>query len=192
MTTLVQMRPEAFASFASTANAAYAQDNVRAGRWAVEDASALAEAEFAQLLPQGIETPDHHFYEIQDEATGATVGHLWVAVMGTADARSAYVYNIAVNPDARRRGHARAALLRLEELASARAIRSIRLNVFAHNPAAQALYRSLGFEVMSSSMRKPLADSAVPPYGASRRPPRGATPPDQPRGSGRRLEDGKP
>jgi len=151
------MRPENFLSFAETANAGYAQDNVAVGRWSSEEALARAEAEFLQLLPQGLATPDHHVYEIQDESTAETVGFLWFAVVGKGDARFAYVYNIGVERPFRRRGHARAALLWLEQFARVQGVGGVRLNVFAHNSAAQGLYRALGFETMSMMMNKQVA-----------------------------------
>ena len=156
MTILVPMRPENFLSFAETANAGYAQDNVAVGRWTREEALARAQAEFLQLLPQGLATPDHHVYEIRDESTAAMVGFLWFAVVGKGDTRFAYIYNICVEPQFRRRGHARAALLWLDQFARAQGIRGVRLNVFAHNSPAQVLYRSLGFETMSVMMNKQL------------------------------------
>ena len=155
MTVLAPMPPEDFAAFTDVANANYAQDNVLAGRWTQDEALARARAEFAQLLPQGLATPGHLVYAIRDD-NGDSVGFLWVAVLGEDDARSAYVYNVGVYEAHRRKGHARAALAELARIAAALGARSIRLNVFAHNPGAIALYRSLGFEVSAMTMRKPL------------------------------------
>jgi ribosomal protein S18 acetylase RimI-like enzyme len=61
--------------------------------------------------------------------------------------RSAYLSNIAVDPDFRRRGIARAATVFLLEEAKGCA----RIDLVTHpdNAAAIALYRSLGFEVES-------------------------------------------
>ena len=154
MATLVPMLPEAFAAFAEAANASYAEDNVNIGRWPAGDALELARAEMAQLLPQGLSTPNHFIYEIRDVSGTTSVGALWFAAVGTGSARSAYVYNILVLPAFRRCGHARRAFAALEQIACALGLQSIRLNVFAHNPAAHALYRSLGFDVMSMNMRR--------------------------------------
>ena len=154
MTTLIPIRAEHFSAFAELANAGYAQDNVLSGRWPSAEAPALARAEFEQLLPQGPATPNHCVYEIQDMSTGETVGYLWFAVVGASDARSAFIYNITVKQSFRRRGHAKAALLWLERFAKAQGLASIRLNVFAHNPDAQALYCVLGYETTSMNMRK--------------------------------------
>jgi ribosomal protein S18 acetylase RimI-like enzyme len=154
LTTLVPIRPEQFSAFAEAANSGYAQDNVVSGRWPSAEASTLAKAEFEQLLPQGPATPNHYVYEIQDETAGETVGFLWFAVVGAGDARSAFIYNVTVKQSFRRRGHAKAALAWLEQFANAQGLASIRLNVFAHNPQAQALYRALGYKTTSMNMRK--------------------------------------
>lgn len=157
MTILAPLRPEKFLSFAEAANAGYAHDNVAAGRWTSNEAAARAQAEFLQLLPQGLDTPGHHVYEIREESSADAAGFLWFAVMGTGDARFAYVYNIGVAPPFRRRGHARAALAWLEQFARAEGLTGVRLNVFAHNSAAESLYRSVGFERMSMTMHKTLS-----------------------------------
>jgi ribosomal protein S18 acetylase RimI-like enzyme len=149
------MSREAFQAFASDAREAYAQDHVRAGSWSSSEALGKATAQFDQLLPQGIDTPDHFFFEIHDPS-GRAVGVVWFAVVGTREARAGYVYNIRVQPDCRRRGYGKLALRALESMAVEMGLPAIRLNVFAHNPGAEALYRSLGYVVTSSSMRKTL------------------------------------
>ena len=155
MPVLFPMTREMFSEFADEANAAYAQDHILAGIWAPHEALAKATAQFNQLLPQGIETPDHFFYEVRD-LSNATVGYVWFAVVGLGQAKAGHVYNIRIHPDQQRKGHGKAALLALESIAAGMQLPAIRLNVFGHNPSAQALYRSLGYEVTSSSMRKPL------------------------------------
>ena len=83
------------------------------------------------------------------------------AVVGKGEVHFAYIYNIGVAQSFRRRGHAKAALLWLEQFVRAQGIADVRLNVFAHNSSAQVLYRSLGFECTSMMMRKALsADGA--------------------------------
>jgi ribosomal protein S18 acetylase RimI-like enzyme len=159
MTILTPMRPENFLSFAETANTGYAQENVAVGRWTSDEAPARAQAEFLQLLPQGLATPEHYIYEIQEESTGEMAGFLWFAVVGKGDASFAYVYNICVAQPFRRRGHARAAFLWLEQFARAQGIAGVRLNVFAHNSVAQVLYHSLGFKSMSVMMHKALSEN---------------------------------
>ena len=119
ITILIPIRPENFSSFAEAANIGYAQDNVTSGRWPAAEALSLAQAKCDQLLPKGPATPNHHIYEIQDESTDETVGFLWFAVVGAGDARSTYIYNVSLKQSFRRRGHAKAALMWLEQYANA-------------------------------------------------------------------------
>src|SRR6478752_7016816 len=94
--------------------------------------------------------PDHSFYEVHD-ASGTSVGAVWFGIVGVGEAKAGYVYNIRIRPDQQRKGYAKAALLELEALAAHIRLPALRLNVFGHNPGAEALYRSLGYKVTSSS-----------------------------------------
>lgn len=156
MTGLIPMREEHFAPFMEEAVTSYAQDNATVGRWPEAESLARARAEFSHLLPDGLATRDHFLYEIIDQGTGETVGFMWFAVQGPHDARAGYLYNIRVKPEFRGRGHASAALMLLEGVASQMGLRGIGLHVFAFNSAAQALYRSLGYGITGFNMLKPL------------------------------------
>lgn len=152
--TLAPMRAEAFTAFFDTAVAAYAGDNVAAGRWRADEAPALARAETERLLPQGAATPEHHLLEIVDG--GTAVGFLWFAAMSRGSTRVAFVYQIYVHAGFRRRGHARAALQALEGIVGGLGLAGIALHVFGSNTGAQALYRSLGYGTTSLNLFKPL------------------------------------
>ena len=77
------------------------------------------------------------------EADGALAGYLlaWVG------AGAGHVGNLAVVPEARRRGVARALLEDLLEHAGAAGAASLTLEVRVSNFAAQALYRAFGFRL---------------------------------------------
>jgi len=149
------MSSDAFAAFASRANEMYARDNIRSGRWSASDAAVKATEEFQHMLPRGIETPDHYIYDVRN-ALDQTVGHVWFACVGSGDSRAGYVYWIQIDDEHRRQGHGRAALIALEHVAAGLGLNALRLNVFAHNPNAEALYRSMGYQVTAMTMRKPL------------------------------------
>jgi len=166
MTRLVPMQANVYPRFLDEAVTGYARDNVVAGRWPEAEALELSRAEFSRLLPAGLETADHRIYEIEDEVTGQTVGFVWLAFMQKGTMKSAYVYQVIVQPEFRRQGHARAALQALELIAAAEGASSIGLHVFQHNPGAQDLYALLGYQINSVNMLKPLArddlEGAVP------------------------------
>lgn len=154
--TLQPMTEAAFQRFWQASVADYAREKVTAGQWPAETAPAQSANEFAHLLPQGLATPDHHLYEIICPDTGQTVGHLWFAIEVRHGLRMAYVYDLAVQPEHQRRGHASRAFKAMEARVRALNAWRIDLHVFGHNPSAQALYASLGYRVTSLTMAKSL------------------------------------
>ncbi|MFO1293031.1 MAG: GNAT family N-acetyltransferase [Rubrivivax sp.] len=165
MIVLVPMRPPQFEQFAHETTADYARDNVSALRWSADHALERARAEFARLLPQGPATPGHFLCAIQretgGETDGETLGWLWYAVHDAGGARWLYLYNIRVLPSHRGQGHARAALERLQHRAAELGAEAIELHVFAVNPTAHALYRSLGYGITGYNMIKRLGPAAA-------------------------------
>jgi ribosomal protein S18 acetylase RimI-like enzyme len=107
-------------------------------------------------LPQGRETPNHFLHEIHDSADGQVVGSLWFAIDTQHGAASGYLYSIRVEPAFRGRGHAKAALDLLDQIALGMGLQSMALHVFGHNTNAQALYRASGYWITGLLMRKPL------------------------------------
>ncbi len=159
-TRLRAMDEAAFAAYLRTIQAEYATDSVAAGRWPHGQARALAQSEATHTLPQGLHTPGHRFWEIVDAASGSAVGSMWFAVQGEGAQRRGYLYNIRIEPAARGRGHARAAMRLLEQLALDEGLSHVALHVFAFNSGAQALYRSLGFGITGFNMVKALRGDA--------------------------------
>ena len=81
----------------------------------------------------------HEFLVIESE--GALLGYIsMMCVLDEGD-----IANIAVAPEARRRGLGRALLEEMLQRARARALSLVTLEVRAHNDAAIALYREAGF-----------------------------------------------
>ena len=156
MTELIPMRPSTFPAFAEEAIADYARDSAQAGRWSEQEAPARARAEFQRLLPLGLDTPNHFFYEILGGAEREPVGSLWFALDTTDQAKAGYLYSIRVAPAFRGRGHAKEALDLLEGVALDMGLAAMSLHVFSHNTNAQALYRASGYWTTGVVMRKPL------------------------------------
>jgi ribosomal protein S18 acetylase RimI-like enzyme len=61
-------------------------------------------------------------------------------------ARAAFLYQITVAKNSRRRGYGRAMLTGLERRLATDGIEELRLNVFAGNEPARRLYASAGYE----------------------------------------------
>jgi ribosomal protein S18 acetylase RimI-like enzyme len=98
-----------------------------------------------QLQGQGYATSFPEAQYLVLEHLGAPVGRL-VLNDGAGELR---VVDISIMPRERRRGHARAVLRSLQELAHARSA-AVTLRVHRDNPNARALYASMGFVVVSS------------------------------------------
>jgi ribosomal protein S18 acetylase RimI-like enzyme len=97
-----------------------------------------------QLQRQGYlgRWPGAHFLVLEDAS-----GPVGRVVLHEAPSQLRVV-DLAIAPAARRRGHARAALKALLEQAAA-AGQAVTLRVHKDNPAARALYASLGFAAVS-------------------------------------------
>lgn len=156
-TTLVPMAQAEFLAFVEETVPAYAADKVACGQWREAEALALSRKEFAELLPQGLATPGHHLYTLHDAASGDAVGRLWIAEQQRAGSLVAYVYDIAIAPAHRRKGHATRAFEALEAETRALGLEGIALHVFGHNRDAQALYEKLGYRPTNIHMFKDIA-----------------------------------
>lgn len=156
MSVLRPMTETEYAAWLEAAIPAYASDKVDSGQWSEEDSLERSQMEFAELLPQGLATPDNFLFTITDLQATA-VGVLWFAVRTRFDARVANVFDITVWPERRREGHAFRAFVALEDQVRALGLSGIALHVFGHNKGAQALYAKLGFQPTNISLFKPVA-----------------------------------
>jgi ribosomal protein S18 acetylase RimI-like enzyme len=153
---LVAMSAAAYRDYVEVAVSGYAEENVASGRWPEEGALARSRADLEESLPQGLDTPDNYLFEIRDADAGVTVGFLCFAVHEKHGLRTAFVFDIEVKPEFRRRGYASAALTGLEPIVRDLGLSSIGLHVFGQNAAARALYGKLGYAVTGVNMLKPL------------------------------------
>lgn len=156
MTILSPMRSEAYAAWLEQAIAGYAHDNVSSGRWPQAIALERSRADFEQLLPQGLATPNHYLFEIKASEAGPTVGTIWFAVTQQNGMPVAFVYDVEIAAEWQRQGHAERAFKALEPLVKELGLSRIGLHVFSNNPGAQALYAKLGYAVVSVNMAKQL------------------------------------
>jgi GNAT superfamily N-acetyltransferase len=146
---LEPMTEEQYRPWRAEAEAHYAHSSAASGRSA-EAAARDAADTYARLLPEERATPDHHFWYAYDGER--RVGFLWVKVTR----ETAFVYNVAVEDDLRRRGYGRAIMLAAERWCYAHELTRIGLHVFAHNSGARALYEQLGYAETGRNMAKDL------------------------------------
>ena len=157
------MLPETFPAYVAAAIVGYAQENVMAGRWPEVGALERSRENFQSLLPNGLDTPDIFLFEILAVDQGPTIGFVWYAIERKHGSSGAYIYDLEIQEQYRRKGHALRALLALELHAVATGATTIGLNVFANNLDAQALYRKLGYAPTNFNMSKPLGGAGALP-----------------------------
>ncbi|MBC9715595.1 GNAT family N-acetyltransferase [Streptomyces sp. TRM66268-LWL] len=115
-----------------------------------EEAYAKSEQDHAQLLPDGLGTPDMWITCLLDG--GEVAGTIWVA----GQEGSRYVYWVQVTEEFRGRGHGRTLMNLAERDARAAGVGRLALNVYTHNTSAVRLYESLGYQPVSYTVCKPL------------------------------------
>ena len=138
-------------AFVARGLAFYVDDMVRAG---VDHdvARAKADKDLPQLLPDGLATPHHFMYAIEDD--GRFAGYLWLCDRDGELGHSLFVYAVEVDEEFRGRGLGRAAMVFAEDEARRLGIGKVALNVFGGNAVARHLYLSLGYTETAVHMEK--------------------------------------
>lgn len=134
----------------------YADEKVTSGNYPAEGALELARAEFDALLPNGLQTPGHEIHSMIDDA-GEAVGYVWFTQEDRPVGRVVFIYDIAVDPAHRRKGHAQAALVEVEAYARANGCIGVMLHVFGSNTGARQLYLKAGYDETNVIMLKRVA-----------------------------------
>jgi ribosomal protein S18 acetylase RimI-like enzyme len=155
--TLRPLRDDELADFFARGRVSYARDMVDQAGIPEEAARAKAEHDWATLLPDGLQSPGHHLFVLEDSATAERVGDLWFAERDSDFGdKAAFIYSIEIFEDFRGRGFGRQAMLALEEEVRSRGLSRIALNVFGGNDVARSLYRSVGYAETAVFMSKEL------------------------------------
>ena len=131
----------------------YADEKVASGNYPAEGALERSKAEFDILLSNGLQTTGHEIRSMIDEA-GEAVGYVWFTQEDRPVGRVVFIYDIAVDPEHRRKGHAQAALVEVEQYASANGCLGVMLHVFGSNAGARQLYLRAGYEETNVMMLK--------------------------------------
>ncbi|MEO8278378.1 MAG: GNAT family N-acetyltransferase [Ideonella sp.] len=160
MTILRRMSQPEYVVWLAEAIPEYAADKVASGEWADDVALALSRKEFDELLPDGVETAENHLFTVSS-AQGTPVGVLWFAVKTKFDARIAYVFDVVIHEEHRRKGHARRAFLAMEDEVRKLGLTGVALHVFGHNTGARALYEALGYLPTNLSLFKPIGPAVL-------------------------------
>jgi RimJ/RimL family protein N-acetyltransferase len=162
MVRLDPMSAQEYDAFLAWSIPEYAAEHVRAGNWDPAKAIELAQAEHAQLLPKGPETPDHYLRTIVKEPDGKRVGEVWYAVRKQGPVTELFLYWIGIDEAHRRHGYAAEALGQIEREALRLGATRMALHVFGGNTAAQTLYAKLGYSTTNVLMAKELGSQNPP------------------------------
>ena len=106
MVTLLPLSPPEFDDYLNHSIRNYAAEKVRAGTWTEAGADVLSKEAFDQLLPQGLDTEHQHLYSIVDEASRNKVGMVWIGVKDRSPVPGAWIWDIIIYEQYRRRGYA--------------------------------------------------------------------------------------
>jgi ribosomal protein S18 acetylase RimI-like enzyme len=134
----------------------YTADKIAAGNVGPDNATETIRKEIDNLMPQGLQTPHHTYFQICDQESGNKVGILWVYYDPQDRRKQAFIYDLEVDEAYRRQGYASQALLALEDHLRRLGVQKIGLHVFGFNTEAQALYCKLGYEITNIQMAKRL------------------------------------
>ena len=146
------MDPDRFEAWSQQSVRAYAEENVKSGRWDDSEAMERSEREFMEQLPDGLATPDHFMFELFFESE--YIGYIWVFINPGAAVPSAFIYDIEIVAEQRGKGFGKATMRALEPWCKALNLKRIALNVFAFNTTAIELYQGMGYQTTNFSMQK--------------------------------------
>ncbi|WP_342590614.1 GNAT family N-acetyltransferase [Paeniglutamicibacter terrestris] len=131
----------------------YEADLVATGETPFE-AHRRAHESLEAAFPEDAPTMDNAVFDVVDE--GASVGYLWVGTDSSEDPRSWWVWDIVIDAQHRGKGWGRATMDLAEAYARSQGASTLGLSVFGFNHAAKGLYESMGYETVTTKMKKSL------------------------------------
>ncbi len=156
MVHLKPMQQAEYDAYLEQALREYAEEHVKAGNWDPAEAIDLSRKEFAQLLPNGVESPKQHLYSVRDAETDTPVGMIWFAERDDRKPAHAWIYDIRIDDHYQGKGYGKDTMRALEDKVRAVGLDRISLHVFGHNKVARGLYEKIGYEATNLMMTKEL------------------------------------
>lgn len=151
---VVPMTAERFPRFVTASEEGFTQDLVASGRFSPEDAAAESHRQLVEELPDGLATPGQELFTAT--VNGVEVGILWLGMRQRDGRAHAFVLDIEVAADQRRKGYGRELMHAAEREARRLGADSIGLHVFGFNAAAVELYESLGYRRTEQTLLREL------------------------------------
>ncbi|MGW5465337.1 GNAT family N-acetyltransferase [Streptomyces sp. NPDC003996] len=126
---------------------AYVGDIVRSGALGPEEAVRKSDRDFADLIPEGLATPDNTFLVL--EAAGERIGTGWLKHRHLPGVT--YGYSLHIQEQHRGKGYGRAAMAAGEGATLEAGDSVLMFTVWGGNEVAMNLYTSAGYRVMEES-----------------------------------------
>ena len=139
------MTPAEYSEWLASEKDAYIGDIVRAGAMSPEEAVRKSDRDFAQLLPEGLATPDTTLLVL--EAAGEQIGTGWLKHRYRPGVT--YGYSLYVDEQHRGKGYGRAAMAVGEQATLAGGDSTLMFTVWGGNEVAMNLYTSAGYQVVT-------------------------------------------
>lgn len=148
------MTAQRFTRFAAASEEGFAQDLVESGRYTAEDAAAESHRQMIAELPHGLDTEGQELFTASVD--GVEVGILWFGMRERDGRPHAFILDIEVAADQRRKGYGRELMHAAEREARRLGAESIGLHVFGFNTGAVELYERLGYRRTEESLLRDL------------------------------------
>lgn len=120
-----------------------------------EEPFSKARKQLKALLPKGIESPNHHLFNLYVDAQ--LIGSVWIKVEN--EKKSAFLYEIYIFEKYRGKGYGTTVMKEVEVWLEQEGIYYFKLHVFGRNEGARKLYEELGFEIAGINMLKTIMNT---------------------------------
>ena len=124
----------------------YAKDLMQESEMSLTEAMTQSEAEFDEMLSNGVDTLDNDLMVIEDTDLEKSVGVIWYLYEITDQVKHTFLSDFIIKKEERRKGYATAALYAMEKIAVNHGCSECRLYVWKHNPKGIALYTKVGYQ----------------------------------------------
>lgn len=142
---LREMSKKEFKYFFENSIFDYANDLVKSSNITMDEALIQAQREFAEILPNGLDTKDNVLRIVVDTAEEKAVGAIWYLFEMTDDVKQVFLSDLIIKEEERRKGYASAALTEMEQDAQKNGCAESIIYVWKHNPPAINLYTQCGY-----------------------------------------------
>ncbi|MBO0982003.1 GNAT family N-acetyltransferase [Microbacterium sp. SD291] len=147
---VVPMTAERYTDYAEHSVAAFAEDLAASGRYSGDEAVAESRRQFAAELPDGVASEGQELFTASVD--GVEVGILWIGMRRRDGRPHAFILDVEVVEDQRRKGYGRELMHAAEREARRLGAGSMGLHVFGFNTGAIDLYERLGYRRVEESL----------------------------------------